>query len=61
MVAPSGAVTTTETILAPTLKAIAPEGLPEVTAVPFTVTVAFTSDVAGVTVNEVTPFATLTV
>jgi len=48
-------------VLAPTLKAMVPEALPEVTIVPFTIMVALTSALVGVTVMEVTPFTTLAV
>jgi len=42
----------------PTIKGIAADAEPDVTAVPFTVTVAVASTVVGVTVNEVTVLAT---
>ena len=58
---PSCAVTLTAIGLLPTFKVIGPEALPDVTAVPFTVTVAPLLDVIGFTVVEVTPFFTVKV
>src|SRR5690349_19013065 len=46
-------------MLGPTAKPIEPEALPLLTAVPFTLIVAFASDVVGVTVTDATPLATL--
>jgi uncharacterized membrane protein (DUF106 family) len=45
----------------PTLKAIAPEAVPDVTVEPFTVTVAVASVVVGVTVILVAALLTLAV
>ncbi len=50
VVVPSAAVTSTVTVLAPTVSAIAPDAAPLVTATPFTVTVAVLSAVVGVSV-----------
>ena len=54
MVVPLDAVTAMLMVLAPTLKATAPDGLPDGTVVPLTLMVASGSLVVGVTVNEVT-------
>ena len=61
VVEPSCAVTIVVMALAPMLKVIAPEGLPEVTVVLFTVTVAVGSAVVGVTITEVMAFPTASV
>ena len=58
MVAPSCAVTMVVMVFAPAFKAMAADAVPEVTAVPLTVTVAVGSLVVGVAVNEVMLFAT---
>ena len=55
---PSCALTTVVTVFAPTLKVIAPEALPLVTAVPLTVTVAVASLTVGVKVMDETAFGT---
>ena len=52
VVNPSCAVTTVLMVVWPTAKAIAPDAVPEVTAVPFTVIVALASCVVGVTVTD---------
>jgi hypothetical protein len=61
VVVPSWAVTTTVIGVSPTLRLRLPEGLPEATGVPFTVTVAPLPATVGVTVRLVTPLATLAV
>jgi hypothetical protein len=61
VVVPSCAVTTTVMVLLPTLRLILPDAVPLDTAVPFTVTAAFDSFTVGVTVIEVTAYATLAV
>ena len=61
MVVPSCAVTTTGILFEPTLSVMAPEAWPDVTAVPFTVTVAVGSATVGVTVNEVIELITFSV
>ena len=61
VVVPSWAVTTTGMTLEPTLRLIEPDGEPEVTGVPLTVTVAFAWFTVGVTVRLATPFRTLSV
>ncbi len=48
-------------VLLPIFSAISPDADPLDTAVPFTVTVAFDSFTVGVTVIEVTAYATLAV
>ena len=58
VVAPSCAVTTVVMVFGPAISGIAAEAVPEVTAVPLTVTVAVASAVVGVTVNEEMPFPT---
>ena len=58
---PSCAVTNMVMVFAPTINGIAADAVPEVTAVPFTVTVAFGSVVVGVTVTDVMAFVTFTV
>ena len=58
---PSGAVTTMLIVLAPCCSAIAPDALPDVTATPFTVTVAFATVVVGVTVTLEVVFDTVAV
>ena len=55
---PSCAVTTTLTLFIPTTRLIGPDAEPLATVVPFTVTVALASAVVGVTVTDVTAFAT---
>ena len=50
MVVPLGAVTTTLTVLAPTLSAIGADLVPEASVVPFTFIVALPSLVTGATV-----------
>ena len=55
------AVTTTDMVFVPTLKAIAPETEPLVTAVPFTVMLALASDLVGVTVMLLVALLTLAV
>jgi hypothetical protein len=57
----SCAVTTMVIVLLPIFSAISPDADPLDTAVPFTVTVAFDSFTVGVTVIEVTAYATLAV
>ncbi len=59
--APSGAVTTVVMVFGPTASAMAPLALPEGTLTPLTLTVAVLSATVGVSVIEVTAFATLTV
>ena len=59
VVVPFGAVTMVVIALAPNAKAIEPDALPELTAVPFTFTVAVGSLVVGVIVMEATLLATL--
>ena len=61
MATPLNAVTTTVTVFEPTLKAMGPDALPVVTALPFTVTEAAGSVVVGVTVTDVVPFVTISV
>ena len=46
-------------VFGPTDKGIAAEAVPEVTAVPFTIIEAAAAEAVGVTVIEVSPFATL--
>ena len=58
IVVPSCAVTTVVIILPPTARGIDPDGLPLATGVPFTVIVAVGSAAVGVSVIEVTLFAT---
>ena len=58
-VAPVCAVPTMVMVLAPTAKVMAAEGFPEVTGVPFTVTVAVLSASVGVTVMLLIEFGTL--
>ena len=53
--------TTTIAALLPAVMACAEDALPDVTALPPTVTVAAASVVVGVTVTDATPFATLAV
>ena len=53
VVAPSWAVTVAVMVLAPTFNGIVPDAVPELTAVPLTVTVAVASAVVGVAVIEV--------
>ena len=48
-------------VLSPLAKAILPDAVPEVTAVPFTVTVELGSWVTGVTVTEVRELGTVVV
>lgn len=55
------AVTLAVIVLGPTTNGMLPDAVPDVTAVPFTVTVAVASLVVGVTVIDVTVFATLAV
>jgi hypothetical protein len=57
----SCAVTTTAIAVVPTLILCAEDALPDVTALPPTVTVARASLVVGVTFTDGTPFATLAV
>ena len=57
----SCAVTTVLMVLLPTIKGIGPDALPDGTAVPFMVTVAFGSVVVGVTVMLLTELGTLAV
>lgn len=52
MVTPSCAVTATLIVLIPTAKPTAPEAVPLLTVVPFTVTVAVASVTTGVTVID---------
>jgi len=58
---PPKAVTTVVMVFSPTANSIGPEAVPDVTAVPFTVTVALLAEVVGVTVILLTPFTTLAV
>ncbi len=58
VVLPSPAVTTVVIVFGPTAKGIAPEGVPEVTAMPLTFTVAVVSLVVGVTVMLVVTLLT---
>lgn len=58
VVVPSPAVTIVLIVFAPTLRAIAPEGVPEVTETPLTVTVAVPSFTMGVIDTDETAFAT---
>ncbi|MNK99744.1 hypothetical protein D3C87_1201560 [compost metagenome] len=58
---PFCAVTTIVTMLAPVFRAIAPEALPLVVAMPLTVTVAVGSATVGVTVSEAVALLTLAV
>lgn len=58
VVVPFCAVTTVVMTLLPTFKLIAPLAVPEATAVPFTVIVAFAWVRVGVTVTDDTEFAT---
>ena len=58
MVTPSCAVTAVVMVLFPAARAIALEAVPEVVAIPLTVTVAVGSATVGVTVMEVTELAT---
>ena len=48
-------------VLSPGVKAILPDAVPEVTAIPFTVTVALGSCVIGVTVTDDVAFGTAAV
>jgi hypothetical protein len=57
-VVPFSAVTTTVIVFDPTFRDIGPDAEPDVTDVPFTVMVAFSWDLVGVTVIEVTELAT---
>ena len=59
LVTPSWAVTMVVIVLVPTANVIAPEALPDATAVPFTVTVAVASATVGVTVTEAVPLVTI--
>ena len=52
MVTPSWAVTTVLMVLEPTAKAILPDAVPELTAMPFTFIVAVGSMVVAVTVTD---------
>ena len=61
MVMPSGAVTMADMVLAPVFNVIVADGLPDVMAVPLTVTVDVGSLVVGVTVMDVVALGTLTV
>ena len=61
MVTPSVAVTMVVMVFGPTTKGILADAVPELTAVPFTVTVAVASLVVGVTVIEVMALLTLAV
>ena len=61
VVVPSWAVTTTGIMFAPTASRSAPEGLPDATRVPLTLTVACRSLTLGVTVRLLTPWATVAV
>jgi hypothetical protein len=61
VVTPSCAVTIVVITFPPTLKAIGPDAVPDVTAVPLTVTVAAASLVVGVTVMLVVALLTLAV
>ena len=61
MVTPSWAVTIVVILLLPTARAIAPDAEPDVTAVPFTVSVAVASLVVGVAVTDVMPLPTAVV
>ena len=61
VVVPSSAVTKVVIVFEPTASASAPDAVPEVTGEPSTVIVAVMSAAVGVTVIEVTPFATLAV
>ena len=58
VVVPSCAVTTVVMVFAPTFKLILPLALPEVTAVPLTVTVALAWLTVGVTVIDDTALVT---
>ena len=58
---PSWAVTTTEIVLAPTLRLCAALAAPEATDTPLTFTEAVVSARVGVTVTDVVAFATLAV
>ena len=59
MVVPSWAVTTAVMVLLPSTRLIEPEGEPDVTPVPFTLTVEVASATIGVTVTDVTSLATV--
>ena len=58
MFVPPDVVTTVVIVLAPTLKAMAPEVPPDATVVPFTVTVEPAAATVGVTVIDVVEFDT---
>ena len=59
VVVPSALVTTVVmVVLAPSAKAIGPDAVPDVTAVPFTAIVAFGSCAVGVTVTEAVALTT---
>ena len=58
VVTPSWAVTLVVNVLCPTTKAILPDAVPELTVVPFTVTVAVASAVVGVTFTDVVALLT---
>lgn len=61
VVTPSCAVTTVVKVFGPTFKLIAPDALPEGTAIPFTAIVAVGSAAIGVTVTEVVALTTFAV
>ena len=61
VVVPSCDVTTVVMVLSPLAKAMLPDAVPEVTAVPFTVTVALGSSVVGVTVTDAIALLTVVV
>jgi len=61
VVVPSCAVTTAVIVFVPTFRLIGPDAVPDVTVVPFTVTVALASEVVGVTVMLVVALLTLAV
>ena len=61
VVVPSWAVTTVVMVLDPTANGSAPDAVPDVTAVPLTVTIACDSLVVGVTIMEVMVLLTVVV
>ena len=61
VVTPSWAVTMVVMVFTPTFSAIGEEAVPEVTAIPFTVTVDVGTAVTGVMVIVAAPFTTLVV
>ena len=61
VVVPSCAVTIVVIVLVPTLRPITPDAVPLVTGTPFTVTMALTSLVVGVTVIDAVALGTMAV